>query len=182
MKSNVIVARHPLHPMLIPIPITGFLLALLGDIAYVATGAPFWYLFSAWTMAIGLIGALLAAVPGMIDYFTIASRGPREVRDHATWHMALNLSVVVLFLVNLGMRVFFNASVAPLLGWAVGLTAVGNAILLYSGWLGGELVYRHRIGVEERGAAASPAFRVTLSPEMAPEAEEAGEVRHRPMS
>lgn len=174
MKSSVIVARHPLHPMLIPIPITSFLLALIGDIAYLATGSPFWYSFSLWTIGIGIVGALLAAVPGIVDYLTIASRGPGLMRSQATQHLILNLLVVGLFAVDFALRAFFNGAVAPVLGWAVGLTVVGNALLVYSGWLGGELVYRHRIAVEERGSDVSPVFRVTLSPAPAPEAEPLG--------
>lgn len=175
MKSNVIVARHPLHPMLIPLPIAGFVFALAGDIAYVATGTPFWYSFGLWCMAFGVVTALVAAIPGFIDYFTIASRSSPEIRSHARLHMVINLSVVGLFALNLALRVFYDASVAPLLGWAIGLTVLGNALLLYSGWLGGELVYRHRIGVEERGTAAGPLFRVTLAPAIP--AEEAAESR-----
>lgn len=165
MKSSVVVARHPLHPMLIPIPIGAFLLTLIGDLAYTFTSNPFWYSFSTWTMGVGIVGALLAAIPGLIDYFTVVPRG--EARRQATIHMALNLGIATLFVVNLALRLFTTASTGPNWWLSLALTLFGNVALLYSGWLGGELVYRHKLGVEERGQAETSNLRITMSREEA---------------
>ncbi len=161
MKSSVVVAKHPLHPMIVPIPIACFLLALIGDLAFTVTANPFWYLFSAWTMGFGIIGGLLAALPGLADYFTVVSR---QAKRPATMHMILNLGIVATFAVNLAIRLFATPSSGA--GWwfALALTVLGNAALLYSGWLGGELVYRHRIGIEEEPLEKAR-LRVTMSPE-----------------
>lgn len=171
MKSSVVVAKHPLHPMLVTIPIGAFLLTLIGDLAYAGTHNPFWHGFSMWTMGIGIIGGLLAAVPGLIDYLTVVPAG--EAKRQATTHMILNVSIVGLFIINLAIRYYAGATSGAPWGWALALTIVGNLALLYSGWLGGELVYRHRLGVEERGQQETANLRVTMSPE------EAKRVQHR---
>lgn len=160
MKSNFVVAKHPLHPMLIPIPIASFLLALIGDLAYLGTNNPFWYGFAFWTMGIGIVGALLAAIPGFVDYFTIV-RG--EAKRFATIHMIANLSIVVVFAINLGIRMFTTATTGTNLWIAVALTVIGNLALLYSGWLGAHLVYQHRIAVRE-AEEYKENLRITLSP------------------
>lgn len=167
MKSSVVVARHPLHPMLVPIPIGAFLLTLIGDLAYAGTSNTFWYSFSTWTMGIGIIGGLLAALPGLVDYFTVVPEG--QAKRQATTHMILNVSIVALFIINLAMRTFTTASTGTNWWLSLGLTVVGNLALLYSGWLGGELVYRHRLGIEEERAQApeTPGLRVTMAPEEA---------------
>jgi uncharacterized membrane protein len=164
MKSSIRVADHPLHPMLVNIPIACFLLTLIGDLAYAGTGNIFWYSFSTWTMGFGVIGGLLAALPGLADYLTVV---PRQARRIATTHMILNVSIVGLFIVNLALRAFTAASSGGNWWLSLALTIVGNVALLYSGWLGGELVFRHHVGVEEGEMREVPQLRVTMSPEEA---------------
>ena len=169
MKSSVVVAKHPLHPMLVPIPIACFLLTLIGDLAYTGTNNTFWYSFSTWTMGIGIIGGLLAAVPGLIDYLTVVPQG--LAKRQATTHMLLNVSIVALFAINLGVRLFSTASTGANWWLSLALTIIGNVALLYSGWLGGELVYRHRLGVEDRGQPEAEGLRVTMAREEAKRAQ-----------
>jgi len=165
MKSSVVVAKHPLHPMLIPIPIACFLLTLIGDLAYAGTQNLFWYVFSTWTMGIGIIGGLLAAIPGLIDYVTVVPQG--LAKRQATTHMLLNVGIVALFILNLGLRLFTTAATGGLWTLSLTLTIIGVLALLYSGWLGGELVFRHRIGVEERGQPEAEGLRITMAREEA---------------
>lgn len=169
MKSSVIVAKHPLHPMLIPIPIGAFVLALIGDLAYLGTTNPFWYSFATWSIVVGVVSGLLAAVPGLIDYLTVV-RG-RDARRTATTHMILNVSVVAVFAINAAIRFFSTASTGPNHWLTLAMTVVGDAALMYSGWLGGHLVYHHRIGIEEPGQTEEAKLRVTLSPEEAERAQ-----------
>ncbi len=165
MKSSVEIAKHPLHPMLVPIPIACFLLTLIGDLAYTGTNNTFWYSFSTWTMGIGIIGGLLAAAPGLMDYLKVVPEG--EAKRQATTHMVLNLGIVTLFAINLLVRLYTTATTGANWWLSLTLTIVANLALLYSGWLGGELVYRHRLGVEERGAAEGAGLRVTMAREEA---------------
>ena len=168
MKSNVIVAKHPLHPMLIPIPIAAYLMALGGDLAYVANRRPFWQEFSTWAMRIGTVGGVLAAVPGLIDYGTVV---PRQAKKHATLHGLLNVGAVSLFAGNLALRSAADTRKGKALGATVGLTAVGCLALAYSGWLGGHLVYEHKVGVPEEGEPEPANFRITFSEAAREEAE-----------
>lgn len=165
MKSSVEVAKHPLHPMLIPIPIGAFLLTLIGDLAYTGTNNTFWYSFSTWTMAIGIIGGLLAAIPGLVDYAKVVPGG--QAKRQATTHMVLNLSIVTLFAINLLFRLFTTASGGTNWLLSLGMTVIASVALLYSGWLGGELVFKHRVGVVERAEHEASGLRVTMSPEEA---------------
>ncbi len=171
MKSSVEVAKHPLHPMLIPIPIGAFLLTLIGDLAYAGTNNTFWYSFSTWTMTIGIIGGLLAAIPGLMDYLKVVPQG--QAKRQATTHMVLNVSIVALFLINLLVRLYSTASTGANWWLSLTLTVIGSLALLYSGWLGGELVFKHRVGVVERAEQEASGLRVTMS------REEAERVRHR---
>jgi len=96
-------------------------------------------------MAGGIIGALLAAAPGFIDYLSLTDTRLKKI---ATTHLALNLFVVVLFIFNLGLR--YNASPGNEMIDVV-LSIIAIAVLAVSGWLGGALVYEHRVGVSTPG-------------------------------
>jgi uncharacterized membrane protein len=91
-------------------------------------------------MAVGVISALVAAVPGFLDYATIVDR---RVRNIATTHMALNLTVVVLYAASLWMRM----RRAPEDTMPVWVSVAGLVLLSVSGFLGGELVFKHGMAV-----------------------------------
>src|SRR5438552_5055047 len=137
--------RHPLHPMLVHFPIGLFLLSLLLDLAsLVFPSVPNLVRDSFYAMLLGVITALIAAVPGFVDYTDIRSDHP--AKRTATAHMTLNLIVVALYGVNLGVRSSSLAdpriSLLPLV-----LSLVGIALLSVSGYLGGRLVYDQGIAV-----------------------------------
>ena len=137
--------QHPIHPMLIHFPIGLFFLSLLLDIAYfVFPNVPNLVLASFYSISLGVVTALLAAVPGFADYTDI--RRDHPAKRIATAHMILNLIVVALYAINLAVR--FSADVDlkvhPL---AFLLSLVGVALLSISGYLGGRLVYDDGIGV-----------------------------------
>jgi uncharacterized membrane protein len=143
MGSAASVRKHPIHPMLIPFPIALWIFSFFADLIYVlGFGGAVWADLAFYTMAGGLIGALLAAVPGVIDYRSISDP---HVKRIATWHMAVNVTVAVLFAVNLWLRI----GQAPGTIFPVVLSTVGVLLLSISGWLGGELVYVYGIAVED---------------------------------
>jgi uncharacterized membrane protein len=143
MSSRASIAQHPLHPMLVPFPIALWIFSLVGDLIYaLGWGGPVWNDIAFYSMLGGVIGALAAAVPGLIDYLTISDRTVKKV---AMTHMILNLILVAMFAVNLWLRMTLPADAA----FPVILSAIGIALLGVSGWLGGELVYVHRVGVAE---------------------------------
>lgn len=130
--------------MLIPFPIAFFAGAFVTDIIYSGTVNPMWRYFSIWLIAAGIAMGALAAIMGFIDYF-----GDRRVRAQrpATPHMILNISALILSLLN--------AFVHSRDGWLAivpqGLILSGLVVVILgiSSWLGGSLVYRHRVGVME---------------------------------
>lgn len=143
-RSTAQIAGHPLHPMLVPIPIACFVGTLLTDIAYWQTANMQWANFSAWMLTLGLIVALLAVIAGVIDFL-----GDRRIRDlRAVWiHAVGNAIALMLAIVN----AFIHSrdaytSVVPA---GLILSALTVLILLLTGWMGWEMVYRHRVGVAE---------------------------------
>lgn len=151
VRSTAAIAGHPLHPMIVPFPIAFLVGALATDIVFLqSTGDPFWARASEWLLGAGLVMGALAAVLGLIDFLTI-----ERVRSlAAAWvHFLGNALVLALSLWNLLQRT--NAATLTVTETGVVLSAVVVAILLVTGWLGGEMSYRHRIGVVELDAVAS---------------------------
>lgn len=135
------VARHPIHPMLVVLPIGLWVAALVFDIVYAIGGDESMRIVAFWNIALGVIGALLAAIPGFVDWLGLTGRAARL----GTYHMLLNLGAVVLFAINW----FVHTRVGAHSPWPLVLSIVGVVGIAISGWLGGHLVYVHRVGVEE---------------------------------
>ena len=143
MRSAASVQGHPVHPMLIGFPIAFFVGAFASDLVSRATGSFDWYFVGYVLTVAGFCMGLVAAIPGLIDYFkTIPNRSTAK-RD-ASIHMTLNVTVVVLYIVSWLIK---NATGAPPSWASIILEFIGCSMLVYSGWLGWTLVYRHRIGV-----------------------------------
>jgi uncharacterized membrane protein len=140
-RSTAQIAGHPIHPMLIPFPIVCFILTFACDVFYVrghAELAP----ASKWLLVIGLVMAALAALTGLTDFF-----GDKRIQGgDAIKHMLANVSAVLLEIVNLVLRLNNPEAIAST---GVYISGVVVLILVYSGWKGGDLVYRHGIGVHD---------------------------------
>lgn len=150
MRSRAHFKSHPIHPMLIPFPFAFLAGAVLFDLAAAVFGEPALGRTGSHLVAAGVATALLAAVPGFVDYFaTVPPKSSAKTR--ATRHMVVNLTAVVLFAVAwLARR---DAPEDP--GAAVlGLELAGLALLGAGGWMGGTLAYRNQIGVDHRYAGA----------------------------
>jgi uncharacterized membrane protein len=144
-RSTAQIAGHPLHPMLIPFPVACFVLTLFCDIYYFSVGDTAWVLASEWLLGAGLIMGGLAAVMGLVDF--VGERRIRNLRA-SWWHMGLNVSAVLISLYNFFMREVDGAAAGlPVTG--IVLSAVVVCILLVSGWLGWQMVYRDRVGIAD---------------------------------
>src|SRR5438552_14071697 len=137
--------RHPIHPMLVHFPIGLLLLSFLIDLASLAfPSVPNLVRDSFYAMLLGLIMALVAAVPGLVDYTDIRSDHPGK--RTAIAHMILNFMLVVVYGINLGVRSSSlldpKISIGPLI-----LSFIGVGLLSASGYLGGRLVYDQGIAV-----------------------------------
>ena len=147
MKSRAAIGNHPLHPAFVALPIGAFFLALVGDVAHAATQSAFWYQFSFVCIGAGIVMALVAAILGFIDYFSVKMSAPAG--RIATTHMILNLSAVTLYAVSYFLRRGNGALNTDRWPWAFFLEAVAFAGLGVSGWLGGRLTFEHKVGVVE---------------------------------
>jgi uncharacterized membrane protein/nitrite reductase/ring-hydroxylating ferredoxin subunit len=137
--------RHPLHPILVHFPIGLFILSLLFDLGSLAfPSTPNLVRDAFYAMVLGIIGALIAAVPGLVDYTDIRNDHPGK--RTATAHLTLNLIVVGLYGINLGVRSSTLDALRTPAGPLI-LSLVGIALLSVSGYLGGRLVYDEGISV-----------------------------------
>lgn len=142
---------HPFHPILVTIPIGTWAASLVFDIIGLASDDPTPFVVGARVLIlIGIIGALLAAAFGLVDYAQLA-RGT-AARKTATVHMALNLGVTVLFIVNLLLRWSADDDEVSIVGFILSIVALGA--LGVSGWLGGKLAYHYGVRVADERTQA----------------------------
>lgn len=147
MSTPASVARHPIHPMLVAIPIGLWVFSVAADLIYhLGWGRAVWNDVAFYAVGGGIVGALLAAVPGFIDFLSITDA---RVRTIGAYHMAANLVAVVVFGVSFWLRWIGPFGLLP-----VGVSVAGLVILGVAGWLGGELVFVHSMGVKPPRAAS----------------------------
>ena len=150
METRATVAEHPVHPMLIPIPIALWMFSLASDLIYLfGFGGPVWKDIALYTMVGGIVGGVAAAIPGYIDYRSLSD--PVIVRV-AQMHMIINVALIILFTIDAGLRIL-NGTEALL---PVFLSVLGVAGLGVSGWLGGELVYVQGVAVQPDRESPAP--------------------------
>jgi uncharacterized membrane protein len=144
-ESTAQVAGHPIHPMLIPFPVAFLVATLVSDLVFLRTGNPGWATASLWLLGAALVMAALAAAAGLIDFL-----GDERIRDlSAAWHhMIGNVIAVVLALINWYRRYAATEPGIPSGGVVLSLLVV--LILLYTGWRGWEMVYKHRVAVSDQ--------------------------------
>lgn len=144
-RSTAAIAGHPIHPMLVPLPIAFLIATFLCDLVFWRTVDDSWANAAMWLLGAGLVGAALAAMAGFIDF--AGDQRVRQLRD-AWLHMIGNVTAVVLSLVSFYLRWRYGAAEA-VLPWGIWLSAVVVGLLAFNGWKGGELVFRHKVGVAD---------------------------------
>ena len=146
MDRRLRIGRHPIHPAITDFPIAILPLALLWDVVALWQGGDFWWKAAFWTLVAGLVAAIPTAATGFLEYLTI-DRG-QEAFQTATNHMLVMLTAV---------SFFAGAAIAqggpdPLSGnraaIVLALASVGTLLMGLGGWLGGEMVFRQRVGVD----------------------------------
>ena len=163
MASPASIGGHPVHPMLIPFPIGLWAFSLIADVIYLWRGNPVWRDYIAfYTLLGGIIGAVVAAVPGFIDWLSLKDR---EVVKIANWHARLNVIALLIFAASFYLRMSGGSSLVsgshtiPFV-----LSVLGVILITISGWLGGEMVFRHAVAVEAQPANALRGNEVENSP------------------
>jgi uncharacterized membrane protein len=140
MSTTASLKGHPIHAMLVPLPIGLWIFALVADVMTHVRGGQGWRTVAFYCIGGGVVGALIAAVPGLVD---LATMGPGKARRIGIWHAAVNVLALIVFGVNFLTR-YGNADHSGFLR----ITALGIVLISISGWLGGEMVYVHGVGVE----------------------------------
>lgn len=140
--SSANLMGHPLHPILITLPIGFFAATFLFDLVFWRTATETWATGALWLIGAGLIAAALAAITGLIDFMGDARI--RQIGD--AWQHAIgNVILVLVQLFSFYQRYRYGASAVVPLGLSLSFLAV--LLMLFTGWKGGELVFRHRVAV-----------------------------------
>ena len=150
MASSASIGKHPIHPMLIPFPIALWIFSVVADLIYLWRGNPVWKDYvSFYALLGGILGAAAAAVPGIIDWWSITDRPTKKIAD---WHARLNVIALLVFIADLYLRTSGGAS------WVGGtitipfiISVFGLVLISISGWLGGEMVFVHGVAVDSGG-------------------------------
>ena len=144
---------HPFHPMLVTVPIGAWVAALVFDIASRFVTEPgFLVKGSLWLIAIGVLGALAAAMVGFLDLFAIPTGTP-AFRTGLT-HMGLNLTVTVGYVANFLWRRAADTPNDPVGLGPLLLSVVCLALLATAGYLGGKLAYHYGVRVADEATQA----------------------------
>jgi len=154
MRTRAQILGHPVHPMIIPFPFALWTFSLIADLIYYFGSHDYaWVNVAFYTLAGGLVGGVLAAIPGIVDYFSIRDRKASSI---AGWHARFNVVALLAFAASFylrtdsGSRMVHGSLTIPVL-----LSVLGVLLISVSGWLGGELVYKHHVGVQQGGEAAT---------------------------
>jgi uncharacterized membrane protein len=141
-RSTARIAGHPIHAMLVPIPIVCFLGTFITDLVYWKTAAMIWADMSAWLLTVGLIVSIFVVIAGLTDFL-----GDRRVRSlSAAWVHGLGNGIALILSI-------FNAFVhsrdayTSVVPTGLILSTLVVLILGVTGWNGWALVYRHGVGV-----------------------------------
>lgn len=151
MEARAKLFGHPIHQMLIVLPLGLLTGVLLFDALYLIAGGDEWRVVAYWLIPAGVLAGLLAAVFGLIDWTKI----PRATRAKriGVLHGLGNVVVVALFAVSWFMRADSATQPATL---AYVLSYAGGALAMLTGWLGGELVDRLGVGVDDGANLDAP--------------------------
>jgi uncharacterized membrane protein len=147
MYSKVKLAGHPLHPMLVGFPVTLYVVTLVCFVAFGLGADPFWFRVAVYANIAGVVMALIAAIPGFIDWSVgVPTGSPAKTTGMA--HMAFNVMALIVFAAN----AFFHwgqlQGGQPDVSLAVPLSLAGVGLTLIAGFLGWKMVQKHHVGVE----------------------------------
>lgn len=141
-QSRAAVAGHPLHPMLIPFPIAFLSAALLTDLAFWFTGDLFWARASLWLVGAGFVMGCLAAAAGIMDFMALSG-----ARDSRAGHVHAGGNTLVLIFAFVSWMIRLQDAAGGVLPWGLTLSVLTVLLLMVTGWMGGELVYRRGVGL-----------------------------------
>jgi uncharacterized membrane protein len=133
---------HPMHPILVTIPIGFFSATLLFDLVYWWTRTDFWATGALWLLGAGLLGALAAATAGLID--VMGDKRIGQISD--AWHHVIG-NVILVLIQAFSFYWRYRHGVSAVLPVGLTLSVIAVCLMGYTGWKGGELVFRYRVAV-----------------------------------
>lgn len=139
------VLGHPVHPALVHLPLGLLPATVVWDVVALWHGDPLWWTLSFWTLALGLAGAVPAALSGLLEFAALPREHPGETR--ALQHLAAVSLAMAVFAVSALLRGGPGPPGPGAGGWLALLSATGTLLLAVAGWLGADLVIRFRVGV-----------------------------------
>jgi uncharacterized membrane protein len=146
MRSKFAIKGHPIHPILVTLPIGLFIWAFVADMVYLGTDKDrLWYDTSYYAGLAAIVAALIAALPGLGDLLTVAIK--TKAAPLAILHMLTTVTVVALFAVAAVIQMDDAALSGSNLTIVIALHGVGVALLGLAGFVGGELMVRHHVGI-----------------------------------
>ncbi|RUR30692.1 DUF2231 domain-containing protein [Vreelandella nanhaiensis] len=142
IKSRAAIAGHPLHPLMVHFPVAALMTLVACDLGYWYTEDPFWLRVGLWLAGVGALGGWFASIAGTIDLVSVG-----QIRRLITgWSHAI-VAVVMLSLASLNWLIRFTDP-DLVLPWGIAVSVVTAGLVALAGWLGGQLVYEHAVGVE----------------------------------
>jgi uncharacterized membrane protein len=141
--SKISIGGHPIHPMLIHFPVAALVGLIASDMGYWMTADYFWARASVWLAGIGAIGGWISGMAGLLDLLLV----PRIRRLITAWCHAI-LAVMMLSLASLNWLLRIDEPAGLLLPWGIFLSCITGVLISAAGYLGGQLVYEHGVGVE----------------------------------
>lgn len=147
MESKVKVLGHPLHPMLIAFPVAFYVATFAAYIVYQNNADPFWFRLGVVANLAGVVMAVVAAIPGLIDWVT-AIPNETSAKQTGLVHMALNTVSLLLFAAAALINYNKWYESLPNLGATLLLSGLGVVVTLAAGFYGWTLVQRHHVGID----------------------------------
>jgi uncharacterized membrane protein len=142
--SSANIGGHPIHPILITLPIGFWVATFLADLGFWWTRAEGWATAAMWLLGVAVVTAALAAIAGLIDF--IGDARIRALKE--AWHHAIgNVLAVLISLFSFYWRYSHGVAGVLPVGLVSSLLVVG--IILFTGWKGGEMVFRHGVAVRD---------------------------------
>lgn len=145
MYSKIKIAGHPVHPMIIAYPVAFYTATLVCFIVYSSNADPFWFKVAVVANGAGILMAVVAALPGFIDWLNIP--GTKRAKTVGLNHMLLNVGALILFAINFFMQYPKCNETQPSASSAILLTGLGLILTVIAGFLGWSLIQNHHIGV-----------------------------------
>ncbi len=152
MRSHARLLGHPIHQMLVPIPLGMFFVGVALDIAQRFLGTNWIPTVSFWDLSIGVAAALIAAIFGVVDLIAI----PDNTRAKRVGALHAIGNVIVVSCVAVALLIRYERALSPAPGLALALEVAALLLASVTGWLGGELVDRLGVGVEDNANLDAP--------------------------